>query len=101
MERKLHYAPVSEAIEKLRKQGFITDFNLEENCIVCNNGKFDVDDFEIVDIYRYEGNTDPADEASVYAIESKNGIKGILVTGYGISTDSMSTALLNKLSGRK
>ena len=101
MERRVHYATVSEAIEKLRKQGFTTDFNLEENCIVCNHTKYEADDFEIVDVYRYEGNTDPADEATVYAIESKDGTKGILVTGYGISVDSMSALLLSKLTKRK
>ncbi len=101
MERELHYATVSEAIEKLRIKGFTTDFNLEENCIACSHGKFEAEDFEIVDVYRYEGNTDPADEATVYAIESKNGIKGVLVTGYGASEDSMSTAILNKFKGRK
>lgn len=96
-----HYATVSEAIEELRKKGFTTDFNLERNCIVCHPDRFDPDDFEIVDVYRYEGNTDPADEATVYAIESKTGLKGVLVTGYGISTDTMSTAILNKLHNRK
>ncbi|HET6227733.1 MAG TPA: hypothetical protein VFF27_15730 [Bacteroidia bacterium] len=97
MDHKLHYATISQATETLRKQGYTTDFNLEENCLVCNNVKFTADDFEIVDVYRYEGDTDPADEASVYAIESKNGLKGILVAGYGPSADSMSTAMLDKL----
>ena len=98
MERKSHYATVSEAIAELRKKGFTLDFNLEENCLVCHPDKFKVDEFEIVDVYRYEGNSDPADEATVYAIESKSGIKGILVTGYGISTDNMSAEILRKLS---
>jgi hypothetical protein len=98
MDRKLHYAAVSEAINELRKKGFTTDFNLEENCLVCHPDKFTVDEFEIVDVYRYEGNTDPADEATVYAIESRSGLKGILVTGYGISADNMSAEILGKLN---
>lgn len=99
MDRKVHYATVSEALEKLRQQGFTIDFNLEENCLSCSAGKFESDDFDIVDVYRYEGNTDPADEATVYAIESKTGTKGVLVTGYGISADAMSTSIIRKLSG--
>jgi hypothetical protein len=35
----------------------------------------------------------------VYAIESKTGMKGILVIGYGASADSMSAAMLEKLDG--
>lgn len=101
MERENHYSTVSEAINELRKQGFTEDFNLEKNCIVCHPDKFEHDEFEIVDVYRYEGNTDPADEATVYAIQSKSGIKGVLVTGYGISNDSLSTEILAKLKFKK
>src|SRR5690554_4645874 len=98
MERKTYYAPVSVALEKLRKKGYTVDFNLKENCLVCGNDELSVDDFEITEIYRYESNTDPADEATVYAIESNTGMKGVLVTGYGITTDTMSAAMLKKLS---
>lgn len=97
MDTKYHYGTVSEAIAALRKQGYTMDFNLEENCIVCHGEKFGADDFEIKDIYRYEGDTDPADEATVYAIESTSGLKGILVTGYGVSSDALTTAILKRL----
>jgi hypothetical protein len=33
--------------------------------------------YEIKHIYRYEGNTDPGDEAVVYGIQSKSGKKGL------------------------
>jgi hypothetical protein len=101
MEQHYHYSTVSEALDELNKKGFIIDFNLEENCIVCNIGKFTPEEFEIVEVYRYEGDTDPADEATVYAIESKSGIKGVLVTGYGMYGDTMSTELLHKLGSKK
>ncbi len=97
MERKTHYAPVSVALERLREQGYTMDFNLEENCIACGVQKFGADEFEITEVYRYEGNTDPADEATVYGIRSSSGLKGVLVTGYGTSGDTMSTAILKKL----
>jgi len=92
------YATVFEAINELRKQGYTVDFNLEENCIACHPDKFRPEDFEIVETYRYEGNTDPADEATVYGIQSKNGVRGILVTGYGVADNvNVSPELLKKL----
>ena len=97
MEHQLHYDTVSNAIEALRKRGFTVDFNLEDKYLISSQGKVHVDDFSIVDVYRYEGNTDPSDEAAVYAIESTSGVKGILVTGYGPSADALSTAMLEKL----
>jgi hypothetical protein len=96
-----HYGTITEAIEQLRKQGYTMDFNLEENCIVCHPDKFHPEDFEIVDIYRYEGDEDPADETSIYAIESKTGLKGVLINGRGHSSNSMSVAMLDKLKIKK
>jgi len=98
MTHKTHYETVSKAIEELRKQGFTTDFNLEENAIVCNAGKFGANEFDVVDVYRYEGDSDPGDEAAVYAIKSSNGLRGILVTGYGASSENTSSEMLRKLT---
>ncbi len=92
------YDTVTEAVNGLKSRGFELDFNLQENCIVCDSGQFDPADFEIVEVYRFEGNSDPSDEAVVYGIESKNGTKGVLVNGYGISADTMSSELAKKLS---
>jgi hypothetical protein len=95
------YDTVTEAVNGLKKREFTVDFNLEENCLVCHAGKFDVADFEIVEVHRFEGNTDPSDEAVVYAIESVNGMKGVLVSGYGISAEGMSAEMAKKLSIQK
>lgn len=95
------YDTVSGAISGLRARGYTLDFNLEENCLVCHEDKFDVNDFEIVEFYRYEGDSDPADEAVVYAIESNKGQKGVLVNGYGPSSDAMSSEMAKKLQIHK
>ena len=101
MKPQFDYGTVTEAINAFKAEGFQIDFNLEENFISCKEGKFQAEDFEIVQIYRYEGDTDPADEAVVYAIESKNGLKGIIVAGFGASSDSASSSILSKLKFRK
>lgn len=94
---QLHYDTVSTAIQALQQQGYTVDFRLKENRLVCPSNRFKADEFRIVDVYRYEGDSDPADEASVYAIESKSGLKGILITGYGATSDTASTEILEKL----
>ncbi len=98
MENHVHYYTVTDAINKLREKGFILDFNIVGDNLVSQAEKIDSEDFEIVDIYRYEGDSDPGDEAVVYAIQSKQGLKGVLVTGYGASADAMSVKILEKLS---
>jgi hypothetical protein len=95
------YDTVSEALTGLKRRGFDLDFNLHENCLICHDEKFDVNDFEIMETHRFEGDTDPSDEAIVYAIESKNGKKGVLVNGYGISADTMGSEIVKKLNIHK
>ncbi|MDR3695412.1 phosphoribosylpyrophosphate synthetase [Mucilaginibacter sp.] len=97
MKQQFHYATVTEAIEQLRNQGFTLDLNLKENHITAGEQAFPAEEFEIVDLYRYEGASDPADEATVYALANPSGLKGILVAGYGISTDDDSTETLKQL----
>ncbi len=91
---------LTEVVDKLRKDGYTQDFNLQKNSLVCQNGKYSVfhDEFVIDKVYRFEGDSDPADEATVYAISSpKYDIKGILVNGAGIYTDDVTDEMLNTL----
>jgi hypothetical protein len=100
MEKEHFYGTVTDAIKAFKDQGFLLDLNLEEDQLSSSAGEFATEDFEIVAFFRYEGDSDPADGAMVYAIESNLGHKGILVTGYGIYTSSISEKLLKKLSFR-
>lgn len=95
------YDTVTAAVQGLKKRGFTTDFNLDDNCLICHDDKFNVNDFEIVEVYRFEGDSDPADEAVVYAIESNKGQKGVLVNGYGPSSDPLSAEMAKKLHVHK
>lgn len=92
------YDTVSGAVNGLKQRGYSVDFNLEENCLVCEGAKYNAEDFEITEVYRFEGNTDPADEAVVYAVEGNKGHKGVLVSGYGASAVGMGSEIARKLA---
>lgn len=94
------YDTVSEAVNGLKQRGYNIDFNMEYDCIVCHETPLSLmpNEFEITEVHRFEGDTDPADEAVVYAIESKHGEKGVLVNGFGIYSDSVSDELIQKLT---
>ncbi len=79
------YDTVTEAVSGLKQRGYNIDFNIEENKLVCKTTPLELrpDEFEITEVYRFEGDSDPADEAIVYGIQSKHGQKGILVNGFG------------------
>lgn len=88
-----HYSTVTEALEDLSKSGHTYDFNLHNNEISTNPNQF-----KITHIYRYEGSTNPDDEATVYGIESIFGIKGVFVTGFSANSMDEAAKVLNNLS---
>lgn len=95
------YETVSESLTDLKERGFTTDFNLAFDYIKCNETGLCLSpsQFEIVEHFRFEGNTDPADEAVVYAIASKdNSMKGVLVSAYGMYSEQISDDMIKKLS---
>ncbi|MBF7093444.1 hypothetical protein IUY40_18075 [Flavobacterium sp. ALJ2] len=93
MIKMYHYATVSKALDQLNEKGFTYDFNLNEDVIKKNPEKF-----EIVHVYRYEGNSDPGDEAVVYGIKSTSGKKGVYVAGFSANSDSETAKILSDLS---
>jgi hypothetical protein len=96
-----NYDTVVAALQGLKLKGHTLDFNLAFDKIICNeNGVcLNPDEFEITEVYRFEGATNPDDEDVVYAIESKDGsIKGSLTSAYGPYADSISSEMVQKLS---
>src|ERR1700712_4326858 len=94
------YDTLSEAVNGLKQRGYNIDFNIEADNVICRSTPLSLapDEFDITEVYRFEGDTDPADEAIVYAIQSKHGEKGILVNAYGPDADAASEKLIKKLS---
>lgn len=96
MVKMYHYAPVSKALDQLHEKGFTFDFNRNEADIVQHP-----DDYEIVHIYRYEGESDPDDEATVYGIRSrKNNRKGVFVAGFAANSENDAARVLNDITIR-
>ena len=93
------YDTLTEALEGLRKDGFTQDYNLKPDCLHCSSDNIELRpaDFDIVDVYRFEGMTDPGDSTVLYAIEANNGNKGTLVDAYGAYSEAISPEMAEKL----
>jgi hypothetical protein len=88
-----HYASVSKALDDLNEMGFTFDFNLHEQDIIKNPQRY-----EIEHIYRYEGDSNPDDEATVYGIKSSSGKKGVFVAGFAANSENDAARVLNEIS---
>jgi hypothetical protein len=80
------YTNMVEAIEGLKTRGFTENFEfLNQVFRDVNSGRtFKADDLTIVEHYRFEGVSDPDDMSVLYAIESRDGTKGIIADAFGV-----------------
>lgn len=85
-------------LEDLRKEGYTEDFNIRFDSLICAGACLLPSQFEVDKVFRFEGNTNPSDEAILYAISSISGaIKGVLVNSYGVYADEMTEEMIQKL----
>lgn len=90
---------LSQKMNELKEQGYICDFNLDDEKITHKSEKnsYMPNEFNVDKIYRFEGMTNPADNSILYAITASDGQKGLLVDGYGVSGGQVSKQLREKL----
>ncbi|HZH97309.1 MAG TPA: phosphoribosylpyrophosphate synthetase [Flavisolibacter sp.] len=98
-----NYDTVTEALADLKRRGFIYDFNLKQRQFHCAtlNKSYNPLQLHVKETYRFEGATDPADEAVVYAIAADDGAGGVFVNGYGTYADTEAEAIIQSLRNRE
>jgi hypothetical protein len=80
---------LTERVNKAIKNGYTDNFKVSRQGL-CSSSKektYSPSDVEIKDFYRFEGESDPADNAIMYIIETNDGCKGILIDAYGTYAD--------------
>jgi hypothetical protein len=92
MKPTYHYTTVLEALEDLKGKGFHHDFNLYHDDI-----KENPEEYSVLHVYRYEGDSDPDEESVVYGIISFAGKKGVFVSGFSANSDYEASQILEKL----
>lgn len=89
---------LSQKIEEMRKLGFTTNFTVKDDTVINldEDVYVNVQELDVKHIFRFEGMTNPSDLSILYAVETKDGKKGTLVDGYGVSS-SISKELSKKI----
>lgn len=96
---KNSYTSLSVAIQDLQEDGFTEDFNLVAEGIESKNlkKKWKAGELEVIKFYRFEGMTNPGDNTILYLIQTKGGLKGLLVDAYGADQGEISPEMIQKL----
>lgn len=100
MMGKKIFETLSEAVDDLRKRGYEHDFNLKSEWIECQllNLQLKPSDFHVDEVHRFEGMNNPDDSSILFAIQSPNGVKGVLVDAYGAYTEALSSEMIKRLT---
>lgn len=97
----MHHLPtLSETLARLKQEGYTEDFNLRNRYLAGQRSAIQLspEEFVVDEHFRFDGNSDPSDEAIVYAISALHfHLKGTLVNGYGPSSDAAADELMRAL----
>ena len=92
-----------DAIARLRADGFTHDFSAHDGRLRCGScgAELDPADVEVVVSYRFEGESDPDDEAAVFGVRCVDcDVTGVYVVAYGPSMSADDALVVSKLAGR-
>jgi len=97
------YASEIDAIDDLRRRGYTANFQIRDNTLseVTSGRMFRPGELAIVEHHRFEGASDPDDMSVVYAIESDDGVRGIVVDAFGVYADPGLADFLEKVEVRE
>ena len=76
-------------VNKVVKDGYTDTFKVTEKGLYSpSKDKYiEPDEVHVVNFYRFEGESDPADMAIMYVIQTDGGLKGTLIDAYGPYSD--------------
>ena len=71
------------------KEGYTEDFKMTEQGLesLQKHNNYGPEQIQIVNFFRFEGQSDPDDNAILYVIETSDGTKGTLIDAYGVYND--------------
>lgn len=89
MENKEELTSMVYILNKLRSEGFKQDFRVEDGHLYTLDSKqsFTPDQVQVVNFYRFEGETNPDDMAILYVLETSSGARGTITDAYGPYAD--------------
>jgi hypothetical protein len=86
-------------INSLVAEGFTEDYKVNDKGLKALKTEkiYKPEEVKVVNFYRFEGSSDPADNTILYAIETSDGEKGTLVDAYGPYSDTRVTAFMKQV----
>ncbi|HSH64462.1 MAG TPA: hypothetical protein VLB84_01370 [Bacteroidia bacterium] len=96
---KVDLKTLASCMNTLHTEGFKENFMVKEGVIeALEKGKsYSPSEIRILNFYRFEGESDPADNSILYALETKDGVRGLLSDAYGPYADVKVTKFMTEV----
>ena len=94
-----HMKSLALCLNKMVLDGYDDDFSATEYGLrsLKNDRIYNPEEVNIVNFFRFEGPSDPADTSIMYVIETTDGKKGTLVDAYGPYSDTNVSAFMQQV----
>lgn len=84
-----HMKSLAACLNRMLHEGYSEGFMVTEQGLASPDSErhYRPEEIQVVNFYRFEGQSDPDDNAILYVIETNDGSKGTLIDAYGTYTD--------------
>lgn len=90
---------LTQCINKMVLEGYTNSYKVTDRGLfsTSNEQYYRPDQVKVINFYRFEGQSDPADNAILYVIETDDGRKGTLIDAYGPYADAKVNAFMTEV----
>lgn len=90
---------LSTCLNKMVADGYVEDFRISDRGLESlKSGKsYRPEEIQVVNFFRFEGMSDPDDNAILYVIKTNDATKGTLIDGYGVYMDTKLSAFMKEV----
>lgn len=90
MENTDHMSTLSQVMQTMSKRGITKEFRMNDACEMKyedSEKNYKPEELIIVKSYRFEGDSNPDDNAVLYIVEDTAGNKGMIIDSYGAESN--------------
>lgn len=90
-------------LTRIVNDGYTEDFKVTDSGLesLQKHYSYTPDEIQVINFFRFEGESDPDDNAILYVIEATDGTKGTLIDSYGVYNDAKVARFMQDVSIKK
>jgi hypothetical protein len=94
---------LASCLAKIVNDGYTEDFKVIEDGLEAMQKKriYSSEEIQVINFFRFEGESDPDDNAILYVIQANDGTRGTLVDSYGTYSDAGVTGFMKNVNIQK